>query len=119
MAIVIGITGMDLNRQEIEALTDAVTKGVEACEPEGGQAFVVIIPPLKKTNRSVTMDDRITYFVHIQAGRSNAQKKELVEHLFSATTGTTGFRGDYKVITYIEDQPAECTGINGAMLLEE
>ena len=104
MATVVGITGMQLSKDELRGLVAGVTRGIaQACEFPEEKVSMMILPPLSEECHGPTVEDRITYFVYTHVGKSPEMKARLVKNIYDETVAVTGHRGDYKVITFIKE----------------
>ena len=100
MATVVGITGMQLNEEELRRLTAGVTRGIaRACDFGEDKVSMMILPPLPEECHGPTVVDRITYFVYTHEGKSLKMKAELV----------------YKVITFIQEHKFRNCGLDRAV----
>ncbi|MCI9444280.1 MAG: tautomerase family protein [Oscillospiraceae bacterium] len=119
MATIIGVTALELTREQQEALCAGVAKGVcDAFHLDINVSSMMLLPSLAEECHGPSAADQITYFIYTAPGKPDSQKRQLVKNVNEATVAVTGYQGKGKVIVIIKEHADNNVGVDGVLRLD-
>ena len=119
MATIIGVTALELTKEEKQQLCKVVAKGVcDAFNLDINISSMMLMPQLPPECHGPSATDQITYFIYTAPDKTDEQKRQLVKNVFEATTSVTGYKGSSKVVVIIKEHADNNVGVDGVLRLD-
>lgn len=116
MATIIGVTALELTKDEQKALCAGVAKGVcDAFHLDINVSSMMLLPSLPEECHGPSATDQITYFIYTAPNKPDDQKRQLVKNVFDATTAVVGYKGKSKVVVIIKEHADNNVGVDGVL----